>query len=565
VGSKWGGPGAKTGIEKNWHRAIKREENAVKNTLFLLGKILSLSASFTPLKTLDPTLLSQLKETLPAALFEKLNGSLSLDQDQLKIAEYKVQLLEERLRLIRIAKYGPGSEKLSDAQLELLELEPGVSSAEVKAESERDQLKVPLKPRRKHPGRQELPANLPRVEKIIACTPEQCVCGNCGKENSVIGYETSEQLDVKPAQYFVVVTKREKRACKSCAEQGVECAPAPVRIIEKGLASDRVVIDTVVSKYADYVPLYRQSAILERETGIELSRATLDGWVMRVGESLRPISAAMGRQLLSGSYIQADETTVGVQMHDGRGKNHQAYLWQYSRPGGPVVFDFRMGREREGPKQFLGDFEGILQTDGYGAYDHIGGKGIVHAGCWAHARRKFFEAVKLNPKDQSSIQIVAQINELFAIDAQAREEGLSPMDRHVLRSEKTKPLLEQIKAAIQAARGSALPKSALAKACDYTLTLWTRLTRFLEYPELELSNNLAENAIRPIAIGRKNWIHLGSKEAGPRVAAILSIVETCRRLSLPIRDYLASVLPGLEDFPASRVAELTPTAWAARN
>jgi transposase len=533
--------------------------------LFLLGKILSLSASFTPLKTLDPTLLSQLKETLPAALFEKLNGALSLDQDQLKIAEYKVQLLEERLRLIRIAKYGPGSEKLSDAQLELLELEPGVSSAEVKAESERDQLKLPLKPRRKHPGRQELPANLPRVEKIIACTPEQCVCGNCGKENSVIGYETSEQLDVKPAQYFVVVTKREKRACKSCAEQGVECAPRPVRIIEKGLASDRVVIDTVVSKYADYVPLYRQSAILERETGIELSRATLDGWVMRVGESLRPISAAMGRQLLSGSYIQADETTVGVQMHDGRGKNHQAYLWQYSRPGGPVVFDFRMGREREGPKQFLGDFEGILQTDGYGAYDHIGGKGIVHAGCWAHARRKFFEAVKLNPKDQSSIQIVAQINELFAIDAQAREEGLSPMDRHVLRSDKTKPLLEQIKAAIQAARGSALPKSALAKACDYTLTLWTRLTRFLEYPELELSNNLAENAIRPIAIGRKNWIHLGSKEAGPRVAAILSIVETCRRLSLPIRDYLASVLPGLEDFPANRVAELTPSAWAARN
>jgi transposase len=254
-----------------------------------------LNASFTPLKALDPTLLSQLKETLPAALFEKLNGSLSIDQDQHKFAEYKVRVLEERLRLIRIEKYGPGSEKLSDAQLELLELEPGVSSAEVKAESERDQLKLPLKARRKHPGRQELPANLPRVEKIIACTPEQCVCGNCGKENSVIGYETSEQLDVKPAQYFVVVTKREKRACKGCAEQGVQCAPAPVRIIEKGLASDRVVIDTVVSKYADYVPLYRQSAILERETGIELSRATLDNWVMRVGESLRPLSAAMGQ------------------------------------------------------------------------------------------------------------------------------------------------------------------------------------------------------------------------------------------------------------------------------
>jgi transposase len=223
-----------------------------------------------------------------------------------------------------LEKYGPAGEQLSDEQLELLEREPGVSSAEVEAESERAQLKLSFKQPRKHPGRQELPAHLPRIEKIVACTPEQCVCGNCGKENSVIGYEKSEQLDVKPAEYFVVVTMREKRACKDCEEQGVDCAPVPVRIIEKGLASDRVVIDTVVSKYADHVPLYRQSAILERETGIDLSRATLDGWVMRVGELLRPITAAMGQELLSGSYIQADETTVGVQMHDGRGKNHQA-------------------------------------------------------------------------------------------------------------------------------------------------------------------------------------------------------------------------------------------------
>jgi len=473
--------------------------------------------------------------------------------------------LRELRRLDLLEKYGPAGEKLSDEQLELLEREPGVSSAEVEAESERAQLKLPLKALKKHPGRQELPAHLPRIEKIIACTPEQCVCGNCGKENSVIGYEKSEQLDVKPAEYFVVVSMREKRACKACEEQGVECAPAPVRIIERSLASDRVVIDTVVSKYADHLPLYRQSAILQREAGIDLSRATLDGWVMRVGELLRPITVAMGQELLSGSYIQADETTVGVQMHDGRGKNHQAYLWQYSRPGGPVVFDFRMGREREGPKRFLSNFEGILQSDGYGAYDQIGGEGIVHAACWAHARRKFFDAVKLNPKDQTSIQIVAQMNELFAIDAKARDGGLSQIDRHLLRLEKSKPLLDQIKAAIEAARAAALPKSALAKACNYTLTLWSRLSRFLEYPELELSNNWVENSMRSVALGRKNWIHLGSKEAGPRVAAIVSIVETCRRLSLPIRDYLGSVLPGLADFPIKRVAELTPSAWAARN
>ena len=272
-------------------------------------------------------------------------------------------------------------------------MEPGVSSAEVQAESERAQLELPLKKARKHPGRQELPADLPRIEQIVACTTEQCVCGNCGKETTVIGYETAEQLDVEPAKYFVRVTKREKRACKDCEEQGVQSAPLPARIIDKGLASDRVVIDTVVSKYADHVPLYRQSAILERESGIELSRATLDGWVMRVGELLSPIAAAMGQELLKGDYIQADETPVDVQMHDGRGKNHQAYLWRYSRPEGPVVFDFRMGREREGPIRFLGNFDGILQSDGYGAYDHVGGAGIVHAACWAHARRKFFEAV----------------------------------------------------------------------------------------------------------------------------------------------------------------------------
>ena len=524
-----------------------------------------MSGSLTPIQIPDPELVSQLKEKLPEALFEKLNSSLSVVRERLKFAEYKVRVLEERLRLVRIEKYGPGSEKLCDEQLELLELEPGVSSAEVQAESQREQLKLPLKAARKHPGRQELPADLPRVEKLISCTPQQCVCGKCGKQTTVIGYESSEQLDVEPAKYFVQVIKREKRACKGCEEQGVQCAPLPARIIDKALASDRVVIDTVVSKYADHVPLYRQSAILERETGIEMPRATLDGWVMRVGELLRPITAAMGQELLRGDYIQADETPVDVQMHDGRGKNHQAYLWQYSRPGGPVVFDFRMGREREGPKRFLGNFEGILQSDGYGAYDHVGGAGIVHAACWAHARRKFFEAIKLNPKDQTSIRIVAQIDELFAIDEKARKENLTPSDRHSLRLEKDKPLLEQIKAAVQAARIDALPKSALAKACNYTLTLWSRLTRFLDYPVLELSNNLAENAIRPIALGRRNWIHIGSKEAGPRVAAIVSVVETCRRLKIHIRDYLGSVLPGLADSSMNRVGELTPTAWAHRN
>jgi transposase len=485
---------------------------------------------------------------------------------QLQWAELKIQVLEERLRLELIAKYGPASEKLSDAQLELLQWEPGVSNVEVQAESEREAEPAWTdKPhKRKHPGRQQLPAELPRREKVLTCTPEQCTCRACGQQTTVIGYDRSEQLDVEPARYFVLVTKREKRACPFCQEGGIATAPLATRIIDKGLASDRVVIDAVIAKYSDHLPLYRQSAILERETGLEISRATLDGWVMRVGELLSPIATAIGRELVSGTYIQADETPVGVQMHDGRGKNHQAYLWQYGRPDGNVVFDFRLGRGRDGPKRFLGQFEGILQSDGYAAYEQVGGPNIVHACCWAHARRKFIEALKLHPEDRVATRLVARIDALFAIDAEARSANLDYAARHALRLQRARPLLDILKPQIEAAQAEALPASALGKAAQYTLTLWPKLTRFLEYPELELSNNLAENSMRPLVLGRKNWIHLGSPQAGPKVAAILSIVESCRRLKIPIRDYLASILPGLAAFPIHRITELTPAVWASR-
>jgi transposase len=500
--------------------------------------------------------------SIPASEFEQI---LHL-QKKLAWAELRIQSLEEQLRLQRIKKYGPGSEKLNDAQLRLLDFEPGVSNVEVQAESQREPLPAPvgLRTKRKHPGRQKLPAELPRVERVIACTPEQCTCKACGQATAVIGYDVSEQLDVEPAKHFVLVTKREKRACKHCEEGGVAAAPAPERIIEKSLVSDRVVVDAVVAKYGDHLPLYRQSAILLRDAGVEIGRATLDGWVMRVGELLIPIADVMRRELLGGSYIQADETPVDVQLHDGRGQNHQAYLWQYGRPGGGVVFEFRMGRGREGPKEFLGQFGGILQTDGYVAYDGVGGPGLVHAGCWAHSRRKFFDAAKLNPSDAVATHIVELIDELFGIDAVAREERLDHAGRHALRLEKAQPLVEVIEDAVKAARDASLPSSALGKAANYTLTLWRKLTRFLEHPELELSNNLAENSMRGVAIGRKNWIHVGSQQAGPKVAAILSIMETCRRIKVPVRDYLAAVLPGLAGVSIQRIPDLTPAAWAAR-
>jgi transposase len=525
--------------------------------------------------SLSSDLLEQLKAQLPESLFATVSGTfatyekqLDTKSNELQYARLKIQLLEEKLRLQRIAKYGPGSEKLSNLQLELLEFEPGVSNAEVAAESERDALPPTpeKKKRRKHPGRQTLPADLPRVERVIVCTPEQCICGNCGTGTKVIGYEVSEVLEVKPAEYFVQVTKREKRACKKCEEQGVAMAPLPVRIIDKSLVSDRIIIDTIVCKYADHNPLYRQSVIFLRDAGIGISRATMCGWVMTVGEMLAPMVWAMRRELLAGSYIQADETTVDVQMHDRRGKNHQGYLWQYGTPGGSTIFDFQMGRGREGPASILDKFEGILQTDGYVSYVRgVGGPKMVHAACWSHSRRKFVDAIKLNKLDAASISIVELMDKLFAIDAQARDEKMDHTARHAMRQQEAPPLLDKIHAQILALSKNVLPKSAAGEACTYTVNLWKKLNRFLEYPELELSNNLAENSMRGVALGRKNWIHIGSQQAGPRVAAILSVVESCRRLRIPVREYLNEILPGLADKPIQQIADLTPAAWAARH
>ncbi len=267
-----------------------------------------------------------------------------------------------------------------------------------------------------------------------------------------------------------MVTKREKRVCGKCTNAAVESPALPLRILDNCLVSDRVIIDTVVAKYSDHLPLYRQSAILERETGIEISRGTMDGWVMRVGEMLLPVVDAMRRRLVSGTYIQADETTVGAQLHNNRGSNHQAYLWQYGKPGGETVFDFQMGRGREAPKKFLSHFKGILQTDGYAAYDRVGGTGVVHAACWAHARRKFVEALKLSPKDVTAARMVASMDRLFASDGSAQE--MSPEERQRMRREQAGPLLEGLREELKRIQREVLPASALGKAASYILSLW---------------------------------------------------------------------------------------------
>jgi transposase len=481
---------------------------------------------------------------------------------ELHWADLKIQSLLEEMRQLRIKFLGPKSETLSSLQLELLaEEEPSATREEVEAETQREPITQTVAPKRKpHPGRKPLPDKLPRVEEVIACATG--TCASCGEQTAVIGYDESELLDVEPAHYFVRVTKREKRACRRCENATVIAAPLAERIVEKGLASDAVVINTVVAKYCDHLPLYRQAAMLEREAGVEIGRATLDGWVMRVGELLAPVIAAMRRDLLTASYLQADET-VPVQMHDKRGENHQAYLWQYGKPGGETVLEFCLGRGREGPRKFLGQWEGILQTDGYVAYDDVGGPKLVQGGCCAHARRKFVDAVKLNPQDAEAIAMVTRMDALFLIDRAARQRELSAKERLTQRRQCAEEWLTAIRETSLRLSREALPKSALGPAVTYTLNQWPKLRRCFDYAAVELSNNLAENSMRPIALGRKNWLHVGSPQSGPKVAAILSVVESCRRLSVPVKQYLTAVLPGLNRRTLSQVANLTPARWAA--
>ena len=519
----------------------------------------------------NKTLLEEIPDSRIRAAVAKLQTELALSQ-------MKVQVLEERLRLACIARYGSRSEKLSDLQLSLLDLEPAVSSDEIAAESERPPLTAAddnqangpattstKAARSKHPGRHKLPEHLARVDQIIPCAPAQCMCSKCKNETKVIGYEETEVLDVKPAEYFVTVIKREKRACTKCNSNGVQTAAPILRIADKSIFSDILLVDFVVKKYCSSLPLYRQRADLRRDAGVEIPLTTINDGVLRVGDLLVPVAHAMQREILASGYIQADETPVGVQTAEKKGSNHTAYFWQYGSPGKGVVFDFRMGRDREGPRRFLKDFTGILQTDGYSAYAReIGGRGMTHACCLAHARRKFIEAIKVNEKDHDSAQIVAWMDALFAIDREARDAGMSIEARHAMRLEKAPTLLASIHEKLLTMQAAVLPKSKAGEAVQYTLSLWRKLTLFLEHPVLELSNNLAENSMRPIAIGRKNWLHLGSKEAGQKIAAIFSIVESCRRMNIPIRQYLTHILPGLAERSLQSMDRFTPAAWAAK-
>jgi transposase len=406
------------------------------------------------------------------------------------------------------------------------------------------------------------------VERSLQCTPEECRCGQCGGDKKLIGWDVTETLDLKPLEFFVVQTKRAKYACPVCPDEGVQQPPLPARIIDRGMCEDRVVIEVVVRKYTDHLPLYRQSEAFLRDAGLDLSRKTLMGWVMRSGELLRPVNAAIFAEVAATGYMQVDESPVPVSDPSIPGANGRGWWWTYSCPHGSVSYDFAQTRGFDAAVERLKNYQGKLQTDGYAVYDKFHHGGLIHLGCWSHARRPFHQLATVLKVDapksaicRHSIGIVEAIGKLYAQERTMREANAPPEVRLAHRQEHSVPLLESIKQRIESAHAECMPGSKLAKACAYVLGQWPKLTRIFDHGDVELDTNWAEQSVRPLVLGRKNWLHVGSWEAGPRVAAIASVIESSKRLGINPRDYLADILPRLASGKMSDVPSLTPAAW----
>lgn len=507
-------------------------------------------------------------------VIRNLVKALEFSQSKVSGLELTLRFREEQLRMAKIDKYGPRGEKLSPSQLLLLDLEPGVQVAEVEGEAARPDAEkqaaaadTPAAPRRKpraayskvHPGRAPLPAHLPRKEVILIC--EEAPHG------TLIGYEIKEELVIKPAEFFVQVLKREKRLVEITGQRTILTAPMPLRVLEKSQFADSVIVELLVRKYCDHLPAYRQRMIWERDHGLIVNDALLIRSILKAGELLQPLARAIGEELKKGDLIQADETRVPVLQQEGKGRNDTAWFWQYSAPGSLVYFDYQDSRSRAGPRAFLAGYTRILQSDGYEVYVDLTGEIHVHAGCWAHVRRKFDSARKAAPKEvpcRDSQELLDEIAFLYLVEKEARTLGLNADER--LRHRTARGItgkLEALKAKIVSIRSRVLPASQLGKACDYALGQWEKLMVYSRDGRVEIDNNWCENAMRPIAIGRKNWMHLGSQESGPKVAAIMTVIASAQRQGLNVRDYLSFVLPRLADpeFKTSSLPDLLPTRW----
>lgn len=488
---------------------------------------------------IDPAMLAQIR-----ALFDK-------QQAQLAEKDFKITALTHELAYLKRIRYGKASEALTGEQRSLFEEAVDMDLAAIEQELENQ---ASVKPARKRVGRQALPPELPRIEHRHE--PESCACGQCGAGLVKIGEDVSEQLDVEPARFFVHRHIRPQYACRAC--DTVTAAPVPPAVIDGGLAAPGLLAWVAASKYLDHLPLYRIEQIAARQ-GVPLARSTLAQWIGRIGVALQPLAERLGELLRQRACLHADETPVR-QLDPGSGKTRQAYLWAY-RSGtwedGPpiVVFDYQESRAGKHARDFLQDWRGHLMVDDYAGYKALFANGPTELACLAHIRRKFFDlhAANGSPVADEALRRIAQ---LYAIEQEAS--AMTPDERLALRQARAVPALAELHAWLLSMQRTVATGSGTGKAIEHALKRWNALVRYADSGILPIDNNPVENAIRPIAIGKKNWLFAGSERAGRRAAAIQSLFATAKLNGLDPARWLAETLENLPTCPNSRIDSLLP-------
>ena len=488
-------------------------------------------------------------------------------RDQRK--DERIAQLEKLVAAFRQAAFGRRSEKSDPDQFELAleDLETAIAVVHAEEDVEDRAARRPAKPRSTNRG--SLPKHLPRIEEIIE--PESLVCG-CGGCLHCIGEDVSERLDVIPAQFRVIVTRRPKYACRSCTD-GVVQAPAPARLIPGGMPTEAAVAHVLVSKYADHLPLYRQAQIYSRQ-GVALDRSTLADWVGRAAFELRPVYDALMADLKRSSKLFMDETRAPV-LDPGARKTKTGYFWALARDDRPwsgtappgVAFTYAPGRGGLHAERILQGFGGILQVDGYTGYNRLIAPGRVGAGiqlayCWAHARRKLIDITRAGtaPIAEEGLRL---IRELYAIEADIR--GMHPDGRLAARQERSAPAAALIKEWLDHHRTRVSAKAPLGEALSYIAKYWAGLELFLTDGRIELDNNAVERTIRPIALNRKNALFAGHDAGAENWAVIASLIETCKLNGVDPYAWLAAALKAIvADHKQSRINELLPWNYATR-
>ncbi len=475
----------------------------------------------------------------PEKLLEEidhLRQSLQSLQEKANLLEHEKAYLEEQIRLMRAILYGKKSEKrASDPSLQPPLFEEAEETKPDRPPSEENKTSVAAHTRAK-PGRRPLPDHFPRIEVIHDLPDDEKVCA-CGCPLIRIGEEVTERLDIVPAKIQVERHIRIKYACRGCegtdSEGGaVKIAHLPAQIIPQGIVTPGLLAHVVVAKYADAIPLYRQEQQFQR-LGLEIGRGTLCNWVLLVAAACLDLIDLMRKEIRAGPVINMDETPVQVLGEPGRSNTSKSFMWvcRGGPPGKPaVIFQYEPTRSGKVPRDILDGYSGYLQTDGYAGYDLVGARpGIVHLGCWAHVRRKFVEVVKGTKGSQKTgvaQAVIDLIGKLYEVEHRGKE--LEPDRLAELRKAESKPVLDEFKKLLDEKKTTTPPRSLLGIAIAYAWHQWPRLAVYLENGRLSPDNNLAENAVRPFAVGRKNWLFSGSPRGATSSAALYSLLETAK-------------------------------------